>query len=116
MVTVIPELHDGVVALTRYTGNDAAAHLAGEDEETARRFGWWPATSTEASILRTSVIRANGLRQAMASQAPTVQYRPTKCPTGATQARLVLGLSLFFGRARSGSTTIHTLCIMNACR
>ncbi len=38
-----------------------------------------------ASILRTSVIRVNGLRQAMASQATTVQYRPNKRPTGATQ-------------------------------
>jgi RimJ/RimL family protein N-acetyltransferase len=50
MVTVISELHDGVVALTQFTGNDVAAHLAGEDEETARRFGWWPRTSTEATV------------------------------------------------------------------
>ena len=33
-----------------------------------------------ASILRTSVIRANGLLQAMVSQATTVQYRPNKSP------------------------------------
>lgn len=26
------------------------AHLAGEDEETARRFGWWPKTSTQETV------------------------------------------------------------------
>ncbi|HEX6524795.1 MAG TPA: hypothetical protein VF070_33045, partial [Streptosporangiaceae bacterium] len=45
-VTVSPALRDGVVFLDRYTDDDIHAHLAGEDEETARRFGWWPTTST----------------------------------------------------------------------
>jgi RimJ/RimL family protein N-acetyltransferase len=47
---VVPDLDDGVVALTRYTDDDVQAHLAGEDEETARRFGWWPRTPTEATV------------------------------------------------------------------
>ena len=47
---MIPTLHDGVVVLNRYTSDDIAAHLAGEDEETARRFGWWPKTSTPATV------------------------------------------------------------------
>jgi RimJ/RimL family protein N-acetyltransferase len=50
MVAVVPSLTDGVVVLTGYTSDDVAAHLAGEDEETARRFGWWPQTSTEATV------------------------------------------------------------------
>jgi RimJ/RimL family protein N-acetyltransferase len=47
---VVPDLADGVVLLNQYTDDDAGAHLAGEDEETARRFGWWPRTSTEATV------------------------------------------------------------------
>jgi RimJ/RimL family protein N-acetyltransferase len=49
-VIVTPTLHDGVVVLDRYTDDDIPAHLAGEDEETARRFGWWPKTSTPATV------------------------------------------------------------------
>ena len=45
-----PALHDGVVVLNRHTDDDVAAHLAGEDEETARRFGWWPETSTTQTV------------------------------------------------------------------
>jgi hypothetical protein len=47
---VIPALHDDVVILNQYTDEDITAHLAGEDEETARRFGWWPKTSTPATV------------------------------------------------------------------
>jgi RimJ/RimL family protein N-acetyltransferase len=47
---VIPALHDDVVILNQYTDDDIPAHLAGEDEETARRFGWWPKTSTPATV------------------------------------------------------------------
>jgi RimJ/RimL family protein N-acetyltransferase len=46
----VPTLTDGVIVLNGYTNDDIAAHLAGEDEETARRFGWWPQTSTEATV------------------------------------------------------------------
>jgi RimJ/RimL family protein N-acetyltransferase len=47
---VIPALHDDVVIMNQYTDDDIPAHLAGEDEETARRFGWWPKTSTPATV------------------------------------------------------------------
>ena len=47
---MIPALHDDVVILNQYTDEDLEAHLAGEDEETARRFGWWPKTSTPATV------------------------------------------------------------------
>jgi RimJ/RimL family protein N-acetyltransferase len=49
-VAVVPTVTDGVIVLNGYTSDDVAAHLAGEDEETARRFGWWPKTSTEATV------------------------------------------------------------------
>jgi RimJ/RimL family protein N-acetyltransferase len=48
-------LTDGVIALDRHTLTDAAAHLAGEDEEQARRFGWYPARSTPEGVRRAIV-------------------------------------------------------------
>ena len=42
---MLPRLQDGVIGLDQYPDADVAAHLAGEDEETARRFGWWPESS-----------------------------------------------------------------------
>ena len=50
MTSVVPVLTDGVIILNAYTDDDIPAHLTGEDEETARRFGWWPQTSTEATV------------------------------------------------------------------
>ncbi|HTW05157.1 MAG TPA: hypothetical protein VMF87_32995 [Streptosporangiaceae bacterium] len=49
-MTLNPALDDGVVALNRHTEDDIPAHLAGEDEETARRFGWWPMRSTATTV------------------------------------------------------------------
>lgn len=37
-----PTLSDGVVRLDEFGPRDVDAHLANEDEEMARRFGWWP--------------------------------------------------------------------------
>lgn len=39
-------LTDGVVRLDQFGPEDVDAHLANEDEELARRFGWWPNRST----------------------------------------------------------------------
>ena len=47
-----PPLSDDVVVLDRHTDADVDAHLAGEDEEQARRFGWHPARSTVDSVRR----------------------------------------------------------------
>ena len=46
----VPTFGDGVIVLDGYTLDDVAAHLAGEDEETARRFGWYPARSTFETV------------------------------------------------------------------
>jgi RimJ/RimL family protein N-acetyltransferase len=51
MVIVVPVLNDGVIILNAYADADAGAHAAGEDDETARRFGWWPEKTTEADAL-----------------------------------------------------------------
>jgi RimJ/RimL family protein N-acetyltransferase len=55
-VAETPTLTDGVVILDGFTADDAAAHLAGEDDEHARRFGWYPRRSTEESV-RASISR-----------------------------------------------------------
>ena len=49
-VAVVPTLTDGVIILNRHTDDDIADHVAGEDEETAPWFGWWPQTSTEDGV------------------------------------------------------------------
>jgi ribosomal-protein-alanine N-acetyltransferase len=49
-VAAVPELRGDRILLNAHTDDDAAAHVAGEDEETARRFGWWPAQSTEQGV------------------------------------------------------------------
>lgn len=50
--TTAPRLTDGVIVLDQHTFADSDAHLAGEDEEQARRFGWHPARSTPESVRR----------------------------------------------------------------
>jgi RimJ/RimL family protein N-acetyltransferase len=50
------ELRDDVVILDRFTPADVEAHVAGEDEEHARRFGWHPARST-AETARAAIQR-----------------------------------------------------------
>jgi RimJ/RimL family protein N-acetyltransferase len=45
-----PTLTDGVVLLDGFKAADADAHLAGEDDEHARRFGWYPNRSTPGTV------------------------------------------------------------------
>jgi RimJ/RimL family protein N-acetyltransferase len=44
-----PRLTDGVLVLDAFAFDDVPAHVAGEDDEHARRFGWFPLRSTEAT-------------------------------------------------------------------
>lgn len=41
-----PTLIEGVVQLDEFGPGDVDVHLVNEDEEMARRFGWWPNRST----------------------------------------------------------------------
>jgi len=43
---VAASLTDGTVVLDAFQPEDASSHLAGEDEEQARRFGWRDAATT----------------------------------------------------------------------
>jgi RimJ/RimL family protein N-acetyltransferase len=49
-VALVPELRGDSILLNAHTDEDVAAHVAGEDEETARRFGWWPKRSTAETV------------------------------------------------------------------
>ncbi|HEY0936145.1 MAG TPA: hypothetical protein VGD91_20695 [Trebonia sp.] len=51
LLATVPELRGDRILLSAHADNEAAVHAAGEDEETARRFGWWPARSTEETVL-----------------------------------------------------------------
>jgi hypothetical protein len=49
-VAIVPELRGDRILLNAHTDEDVVTHVAGEDEETARRFGWWPNRSTEKTV------------------------------------------------------------------
>ena len=49
-MATVPELRSESILLNAHADEEAEAHAAGEDEETARRFGWWPARSTEETV------------------------------------------------------------------
>ena len=49
-MTAVPELRNDGIILNAHNDSEVAVHLAGEDEETARRFGWWPAYSTQGTV------------------------------------------------------------------
>ena len=49
-MTAVPELRNDGIILNAHNDSEVSAHVAGEDEETARRFGWWPAYSTEETV------------------------------------------------------------------
>jgi hypothetical protein len=51
--TGAPHLTDETVVLDAFRLQDAEAHLAGEDEELARRFGWFPRQSTLVGVRET---------------------------------------------------------------
>ena len=47
-----PVLTDGTVTLDGFRIADRPAHLVGDDDELARRFGWSPGDSTEQTVRR----------------------------------------------------------------
>jgi RimJ/RimL family protein N-acetyltransferase len=75
---VQPILDDGVIVLNAFTLDDADAHLAGEDEEQARRFGWYPARSTLETV-RDAII---GWREDWRTDGPTRAFALRLASTG----------------------------------
>jgi RimJ/RimL family protein N-acetyltransferase len=49
-IEAVPVLTDDLVRLDAHRESDIPAHIEGEDDETARRFGWWPRRSSEETV------------------------------------------------------------------
>jgi len=99
-VRAVPELRGDRILLNAHADEDAAAHAAGEDEETARRFGWWPAHSTEETV---RAAYANWARNWL-DDGPTRAFAARDPETGA----LVGGCELRIGPDGSGEVSYWT--------
>ena len=100
-MTAVPELRGDRIVLSAHTDNEAAAHAAGEDEETARRFGWWPAHSTEETVLAAYADWARNWQD----DGPVRAFAARDPESGA----LVGGCELRIGPAGSGEVSYWTL-------
>lgn len=86
-----PRLTDGVIVLDGLTEADAPAHTAGEDDEHARRFGWYPRRSTEEGVRQ--AIRGWGDEWATGAPRRTFAMRDaeTGVLAGGCEIRIVRG-------------------------
>jgi RimJ/RimL family protein N-acetyltransferase len=117
-VDVQPTLSDGVIVLDAFTLDDVETHLAGEDEEQARRFGWYPARSTPEGV-RAAIIRwQEGWRTGGPTRAFAMRDASTGELVGGCEARLkgdgLAHLSYWvfprFRRRGFASRGTHLLC------
>lgn len=88
---LIPDLADGIITLTRHTDDDIEAHLADKDEETARRFGWWPRKSTPDTVRNAFARRARNWETSGPVRAFAVRERATGRLTGGCELRIQPG-------------------------
>ena len=84
----VPALTDGTVLLDAFTDADAGAHLAGEDEEHARRFGWYPERSTPQTVAAAFARWAEDWRDDGDTRAFAVRLGETRELVGGVQLRL----------------------------
>lgn len=84
----VPVFSDGVVTLDGYRDADIAAHLAGEDDETARRFGWWPRRSTEATVSAAFTRWAANWESGGPARAFAARAAATGCLVGGCELRI----------------------------
>jgi RimJ/RimL family protein N-acetyltransferase len=84
----VPRLTDGTVRLDELTPDDVAAHVAGEDEEQARRFGWYPQRSTEETARRAIVEWQEAWRTGGRTRTFAVRDEATGALAGGCQVRL----------------------------
>lgn len=83
-----PTLTDGVVVLDGHRLDDLAAHLAGEDEEQARRLGWYPASSTVETVRAAILHWQEEWRRGGATRAFAVREAATRELVGQCEVRL----------------------------
>jgi RimJ/RimL family protein N-acetyltransferase len=88
MAAGVPTLCDGHVLLDALTRADAAAHWAGEDDEQARRFGWYPQRSSLEQVeAYLAGIEANW-RSGAARRAWAIRDPATRTLQGGCEVRL----------------------------
>jgi RimJ/RimL family protein N-acetyltransferase len=98
---------DGTVLLDAFQPEDADAHLAGEDEELARRFGWFPRRSTLQGV-RDAIAR---WRDQWATSGPTRAFAVRLAASG----DLVGGCELRLQGDRTASLSYWTFPSQRRC-
>lgn len=84
----VPTLSDGVVLLDGYTMADVEAQVNGEDEEFARRFGWYPDRSTPKTVGDHILQTGNDWREGAARRAFAARDAVTRELIGGCELRL----------------------------
>ena len=85
---LVPRLEDDLVVLDAHRAGDVAVQVAGEDEETARRFGWWPRQSTPATVIRAYQEWADDWVQGRARRTFAVRDRLNERLVGGCELRI----------------------------
>ena len=83
-----PVLSDGVVVLDCLTVTDAYTHWAGEDDEQARRFGWYPRRSTLDGVRAYILESQHQWRQDGARRTLAIRMAETRTLVGGCETRL----------------------------
>lgn len=83
-----PTLSDGTIVLGGYNLDDVAAHLAGEDEEQARRFGWYPNRSTPETVRQFIIQGQRDWQTGYARRAFAIRFASTSTLVGGCEIRL----------------------------
>lgn len=84
----VPILRDGTVLLDALTPDDTEAQVAGEDDEIARRFGWYPKRSTVEGVRTYSIANQNAWRHSSPRRAGAIRAAATGTLLGGCEVRL----------------------------
>jgi RimJ/RimL family protein N-acetyltransferase len=84
----VPVLCDGDIVLDGLTMEDADAHAAGEDDEMARRFGWYPNRSTVEGVRAYLAANATAWRDGSPRRAWAIRLAATRVLVGGCEIRL----------------------------
>jgi RimJ/RimL family protein N-acetyltransferase len=104
-VSDVPELRGERILLNAHTDADAPAHVAGEDEETARRFGWWPRHSTEVRVRAAYADWARSWRDDGPRRTFAVRDLESRALVGGCELRLGPDASGGVGSTEDGTVT-----------
>jgi len=83
-----PVLSDGVVVVDVLSLSDAHAHWAGEDDEHARRFGWYPHRSTLEGVRKFIVDAQHKWHEGGSRGTLAIRMAATRTLVGGCEARL----------------------------